>query len=443
MEQNKVLTGPIHTRLIALAAPLLAGNILQQCYNLVDSWMIGRFLGENAFAAVGVAGTVMNLLIFILNGFCAGISVIFGTLYGAGDLPGYRREAFTAAAFGSGFTLVFSGVGFCLCRPLLALIRTPAELREDAAGYLGVICLGLLATWLYNLLSVMLQSAGHTLPSLAFLAIATALNVGLDYLFLVILPLGTAGAALATVIAQVISALCCLGYLRRRHRELVCTAADRGLHRELLAQTLQYGFASALQTAGLYIGKLAVQGSVNLLGTASVAAFTAASRLEGFINSFGDSGAAAMSVLISQNRGAGNLERVRRGLREGLLLHIAASLVTGAALFLLAEWGVGLFVSSRAALEAGTSYLRWIAPFYVLCFIGCCQQGFFRGIGRLYVPAICSTGHIAIRCALAYWLTAKIGLPGLAIATGVGWVGAVVYQFWEERRPQTQAILKP
>lgn len=430
MKENPILEGEIQRQIILLALPLLLGNMLQQCYNIVDALIIGQFLGVEAFAAVGVAGTLMNLMIFVLNGFCTGVSVIFATLYGMGDSKKFRQEVFTALGFGGVFTLLISGLFFVGMNPLLELIRTPDGLREYVTEYLAVIAGGMIATCFYNLSSGILRSVGDTKAALMVLAAAVTANAVLDYLFVAVMCWGIAGAAYATVLSQMIAMIGCFLYLKKKYHNLICTRQDMGFHRELAEKTICFGFASALQESSLYIGKILVQGAVNGLGTSGIAAYTAASKLEGFANSFGDSGALAMSVLISQNYGAGKEMRVQEGIRKGVRMQLILGIAMSIILFFVAAPGVKLFlgVNQAEAVWQGAGYLKVVSLFYTLCFVGCALVGFFRGIGMIHVPVVGTTINITTRVLFSYLLIRRFGLSGLGLATGIGWIMVVGYQ---------------
>ena len=404
MDRTVVLTqGSIPRQLIWLALPLICGNILQQLYNTVDAFIIGRFLGGAAFGAVGVAGTVMNLFIFILSGCCTGIAVLFAQFYGSRDLASFRREGFLSLVFGLLLTAVLGLGGLVLLGPLLGLIQTPGELRPLVTEYLNVIFLGLPVTFLYNLGSAALRAAGNTLAALFPLMAAAALNVGLDILFVGGFSMGIAGAAVATVLAQGFAALLALGYLRWRMPQLLFGREDLHLDWDMLRRTASFGLVSALQQSAVYIGKLLVQGAVNSMGNEAINAYTAATRIEGFANSFGDSGAEAVSVFVAQNTGAGEKKRVKRGFFTGMALMIALGLTMSLIMFVGARASLTLMLgeSGLDALEGGMAYLRLIALVYVMCFIGSAYVGLYRGIGWVSVPVIGSSLQITIRVILA------------------------------------------
>ena len=217
MHSQTLTSGKISSQLVTLALPLLLGNIMQQLYNTADSLIISRCLGGGAFSAVGIAGTVMNLFIFVLSGFCIGVSILFGQYYGRGDLERFRREMSVSVLWGGAFTLLLSALFLAITGLVLRLIRTPDALAPYAAAYLRVITCGMICTYYYNLFSSVLRSVGDTSAALGFLLLAVCANIPLDLLFVAVLDWGTAGAAFATVLSQALSALCCLAYLRRRY----------------------------------------------------------------------------------------------------------------------------------------------------------------------------------------------------------------------------------
>ena len=440
MNRTTVLTqGSIPQQLIWLTLPLICGNILQQLYNTVDAFIIGRFLGSTAFGAVGVAGTVMNLFIFILSGCCTGIAVLFAQCYGSRDLAAFRREGFQALVFGLSVTVVLGLGGLTLLEPLLALIQTPENIEHLVTEYLTVIFLGLPVTFLYNLGSAALRAAGNTLAALFPLMAATALNVGLDILFVGGFSMGIAGAAVATVLAQGFAALLALGYLRWRMPQLLFGREDLHLDWDMLRRTASFGLVSALQQSAVYIGKLLVQGAVNSMGNEAINAYTAATRIEGFASSFGDSGAEAVSVFVAQNTGAGEKKRVKRGFFTGMALMIALGLTMSLIMFVGARASLTLMLgeSGLDALEGGMAYLRLIALVYVMCFIGSAYVGLYRGIGWVSVPVIGSSLQITIRVILAYALADSWGVAGVALATGIGWSAIITYQtvLYRVKRP--------
>ena len=353
---HDLTAGSIPQHMLRLAAPLILGNILQQLYNAVDAFILGRCAGGLEFAAVGIAGSVMNLFLFMITGACTGVSVIFAQLFGANDLETFRREHFLSLVFGLLCTLACSAIGF-LCLPLLLrVIQTPQELTGYVTAYLTVILISLPAAFVYNLYGALLRAIGRT---------------------------------------------------------------------------ARYSFVTGLHQSSLYIGKLLVQGAVNTGGTDMISAYTATTRIEGFANSFGDIGAAATSVLVAQNLGAGKPERVQKTFRSSLVLMLAMGLLSGLVMYLTAGATVGFMLGaySGPAFESGREYMQLISLFYIFCFTGNTFAGYFDGLGRVTIPFIGAASHIALRVVRSWLWIDSMGMRAVALATGIGWV--MVNLLWE------------
>nr|WP_326126302.1 MATE family efflux transporter [uncultured Oscillibacter sp.] len=434
--------GPIRRQMISLALPLLASNILQQLYNTVDVAIVGRCVGEEAFAAVGVAGSVMNLFLFLITGCCNGVGALFSQSRGAGDGGVFRREFFLASVFGGGASLALAALAALALPVLLTALRTPPEIADPAAVYLRVIFLGFLPAFAYQLGFAVLRSVGNTAAALGFLMASMAANLALDILFVAGFHWGIAGAAWATVLAQTLAAVCCQVYLRRRFSDLVFRRADMGCDPRLLGRIARFSLVSALHMCSLYIGKLLVQGTVNGLGAGAITAYTAATRVEGFANSFGDSGAASMSVFTGQNTGAGDGRRSRAGFFTGERLLAALGLVMSALMIAGAVPALSLVLpegSGEAVLAEAQGYLRLVACFYLFNFLGSGIVGYFQGRGLVNLPAMGAAGHITVRVVLSALLAPHMGLPAVALATGLGWVGVVSVWSFPLRRDLRRA----
>lgn len=435
---NQLTQGNISRQLIALSVPLLVGNILQQLYNTIDAVIVGNFVGDTAFAAVGVAGSVMNLFLFLISGGCDGVGTLLSQFYGAGDGPTFRREFYLSGLFGAGACVMLTALGLVVLSPLLDLLQTPANVAACAEDYLRIIFLGFPAAFAYHLASGVLRAVGNTRAALGFLALSMGANLILD---LALVPsMGTAGAALATVLAQALAAVLCVAYLRLRFPALMFHRADMVMDLPLLKRTARFSFVTALHMCSLYIGKLLVQGAVNSLGEEAIVAFTAATRIEGFANSFGDSGAAAVAVFTGQNTGAGEDGRVREGFRRGQRLLFFFGIFMSLVMILGAEPCLRLVLPAggTAALTPAMGYLRLVACFYLFNFLGSGQAGYFRGRGLVNIPVIGATGHISLRVLLSFLLAPAMGLPAVALATGLGWVGVVTFWSILVRRDQAR-----
>lgn len=421
--------GNIQTQFLALALPLLAGNILQQLYNTVDAVIVGKFVGDAAYAAVGVAGSVMNLFLFLISGACSGVCVLLSQFHGEGDGALFRRDFFLSAVFGAVCTLLLTVLGLSVLSPLLQALHTPEDVLACTHEYLQIVLWGLIVSFAYHLCSSVLRAVGNTRAALLFLSVSMATNLFLDLLFVGYFRTGVSGAAWATVGAQALSALLCVRYLIKRFPSLVFHREDMTYDGVLLRRTAYFSFSSALQMCGLYMGKLFVQGTVNSLGTNAIAAYTGATRIEGFANSFGNSGCAAMAVFIGQNTGAGNDQRIRKGFFQGESMLAGLGLAMSLGMLLSAPVLLPLVLPEHngASLDPAVDYLRLVACFYLFNFLGSGLSGYYQGRGRVRLPVIGSAGHITLRALLSWQLAPALSLPAVALATGIGWIGVVIY----------------
>lgn len=430
VDTNNLTQGPIRQQLISLAVPMLMGNILQQLYNTIDAVVVGAYVGDAAFAAVGVAGSVMNLFLFLISGSCSGAGVFMSQHHGAGNGAAFRRTFFLAACFGTLFTLALTLIALGTLPPLLRLLQTPADVLPYVTDFLRIIFLGFLAAFVYHLSAAVLRAVGKTRAALVFLMISMVLNILLALLFVAHFRWGVAGSALATVISQAAAAILCLGYLLLLFPQLIFHREDMVLDSSLLIRMFHFSSTSALHMCNLYIGKLLVQGTVNSLGTDAISAYTAATRIEGFANSFGDSGASSVSIFTGQNTGAKNKDRIRSGFLTGQKLLAAFGLFMSALMILAAVPSLKLVLpeGSENSLIPAVSYLRLIACFYLFNFLGSGLSGYFQGRGHVNVPVIGATSHISIRVVLSFLLAPRMGLAAVALASGLGWVWVVA--FW-------------
>ena len=422
--------GSIAKHLIHLTVPLIAGNILQQLYNTMDAFVVARYAGIREFAAIGVAGAVMNLFLFAIAGACIGIAVLLAQTYGAKNLKAFRNEHFIALTMGTLLSTAAGIAGALGAGPLLALLQTPADIFAFTQSYLHIVLLQTPAAFIYNFYCALFRATGRMKAALVILALAVCLNLGLDIIFVAYMGWGVAGAAWATCIAQSVSALLCILYLRATLPELMFHRENWGLHLPLLRRTAHYGFVTGLQQTGLYIGKLAVQGAVNSMGTATISAYTATTRIEAFVNSFGDSGASSTSVMVAQNYGAGNRERVALAFRKSLFLLSLLGIASSAVLWVAAEDASALLLGedSGTAFDDAVSYLRIIALFYILNFTGNTFAGYFDGVGRVSVTLLGTCTHIALRAVLCWIFISDFGLNAVAVLTGLGWI--LVNSIW-------------
>lgn len=429
-QTNTITEGSLYSQLIALTIPLVIGNILQQLYNLSDALVIARFAGTAEFSAVGVAGTVMNFFLFAIVGACNGFSVLFSQRYGAQDFSGFRRVHFCTMVTGLSLTILLSCICGLFLNGILRMMCTPTELMELAFTYLMWILLSLPAAFFYNFYAAILRAIGNTRAAMLILAASITVNLMLDLLLVGFFQWGVRGAAMATAVTQVFSAFVCFFALFRSHRELFAGKGDCRLDRDILSLSLRFGSVTALHQSGLYLGKMAVQAAINACGTAMIAAFTAASRIEGFANSFGDSNASATAILVGQNYGAKKRDRVELAFRSSRKLMACFGLLCSVLLAATAQTTVGWILDRQdtVAFQNAVSYLQTIALFYVFCFTGNSLVGYFNGIGKVSVPFLGSAFHILLRVILAWLTIRRYHLKAIAVATGIGWI--LINLFW-------------
>ena len=424
-------SGPILPQLLQLCLPLLCANVLQQLYNIINSLVVTRYIGDSAFAALGVAESVMNLFIYVITGACMGASVLIAQFYGEQNLPRLRQQLYVSAVLIGGCTLAAVILVQLFLPPLLALIQTPEELMADVVLYLRVILIGMLFTFTYNNLAATLRAVGDTKSALYFLLLSLGYN----------LAAGILGTALATASAQLLSSGLCFVYIRKMRPFLAVHRADMRMDPVLIHRTSSYAAVAALQQSSLYLGKLMIQSAVNgisLASTAPISAFTAATRVENFTQAFGISGCESIAIFVAQNQGAGKHRRALSGFVRGGALVISTGLIFSALLHLFAPAFSAVFLESGSgALALCSSYLRLMGWFYWLSFTGHTFVGWYRGTGRMNITFWGTTIQIVVRVVGAYLLVGRLGLDAVALATGLGWTVIVLFQltvFALERR---------
>ena len=436
---NQDLTrGPITRGLLRFAWPFMVGNLLQQLYNVVDTLIVGRYLGSDALGAVGSSYTLMTFLTSILLGLSMGSGVFFSICCGQRQQERLRRGMVLSFGLIAAVTAVLNAAVFLLLQPILTLLQVPASLRDLMGTYLFVIFFGIAATFLYNYFACLLRALGNSLAPLIFLAVSALLNIGLDLLFVLVFSWGVAGAAAATVIAQYVAGLglavyafvCCPAIRLRR--------TDFAYDRRDMREILRLSSLTSVQQSVMNFGILMVQGRVNSFGPAVMAAFAAAVKIDSFaympVQDFGN----AFSTFVAQNFGAGQEKRIRAGIRSA----VATAAIFGAALslavFLLARPLMLLFVRPEETeiLAVGVAYLRIEGSFYCLIGFLFLLYGYYRAMGRPGMSVVLTVISLGTRVALAYGLSAipAIGVTGIWVSVPIGWLLADLVGFAGDRR---------
>ena len=387
-----LMHGPIFRSLVLFMLPILISNLFQQLYNTVDTMIVGNVLGDTALAAIGSCGAIYELLVGFGLGIGNGLAIVAARAYGAQDEDLLKRTVAGSLVIGLMASLTITTAGFFGLRPLLQLLDTPAEILEDAYRYIIVIDLGVLVMFLYNLCAGLLRAIGNSVMPLVFLLISSALNVGLDLWFIAGVGMGVRGAAVATVIAQGISVVLCILYVMRRVPLLLPArrhwAVGQHLYWELFSQSISMGLMSSIVSAGSVV----LQYGINGLGTLTIAGHTAARKLFSFTNMPLISMANAGSTFVSQNRGAAQPERVRKGMRTMYLCSVVIMAANMVLMQLFARQLVQLISGSTAplVLENGARYLMWNAPFYAVLGVLLCTRYALQSLGQKVLPLFSS-----------------------------------------------------
>ena len=426
--------GGVTRSILAFSLPLMVGNLFQQCYNVADTLIVGRFIGPQALAAVGASFTLMTFLTSVLLGLCMGSGVVFSFYYGAGDTPRLRLSFSHAFLLILAVTAVIQAGGLLFLDGILRLLRVDPLVYGRTRAYLAVVLWGTALVALYNFCCAVLRSMGNSTTPLVFLILSSLLNVGLDYLLVVPMGLDVYGAGLATVISQGAAAALALGYCLLRAPRARPGRDMLRFDREILTRVSRLSFLACLQQSIMNFGILMIQGLVNSFGVTVMAGFAAAVKIDNFaympMQDFGN----AFSTFVAQNRGAGQARRVEEGRRSALRLILITGAAISLAVCLGAEALVGAFVgrSERAVVAAGVGYLRVVGPCYCLIGILFLLYGFYRGLDRAGMSVVLTVISLGTRVALAYALAPRLGVGIVWWAIPTGWaladaVGLVYY----------------
>lgn len=432
VKSHDMTRGKILSPLIFFTIPLVLGNLFQLTYNAADSVIVGKYIGEEALAAVGTSTPVMNLAILLISGMCMGASVLMSSQYGAGDYELLKRQISTTLLSGCGFSVCFSLLMMLLAEPVLYLIRVPEEVIPLAAAYLRTIFLGLIFTFIYNFLANTMRALGDSRTPLYFLMVSAFLNVFGDILLVAHFRMGVTGSAVSTVISEALCCLLCGLYIKKRIPLLCLGKKWLVFDRKLIRKTISYGSTSAMQQVCLQIGKILIQSMVNTQGVSVIAAFTAVNRVDDFAYTPQQNIGHAMTTFIAQNRGAGKKARIRKGFRGGIFMELVYSAFLLIVIYTAAPGIMKLFAENGDAgvVELGVEYLHMIAFMYFLPGLTNGIQGFFRGIGdmkvTLYSTFMNMLGRvIAVFLMLRVW---NFGFASLAWANMAGWIVMMLFE---------------
>lgn len=441
--QHDLTKGPIASSMLRFAFPMILGNLLQQCYNVADTFIVGRFLGANALAAVGSAYTLMTFLTSLFMGLCMGSGVLFSVYFGRKDMEELKKSMFLSFSMISLLTLALNIAVFQCIDLILVWLNIPVSILPLFREYIWIIFWGIAGTFLYNYAAALLRALGNSSVPLVFLGISAFLNLFLDLWFVIGLSWGIAGAAIATVIAQLVSGIGIVGYVLLRYPELRISRRHICWNKHLLLEIAHCSFLTCLQQSVMNLGILMVQGLVNSFGPVIMAAFAAAVKIDSLaylpVQDFGN----AFSTFIAQNHGAGQEERNRKGIKVAVATSIIFSVILSLIVCIFARPLLQLFVAPEETeiLAVGVQYLRIEGAFY--WGIGCLFlfYGLFRGIQKPGVSLILTIISLGTRVVLAYVLSSVtwIGVTGIWMAVPIGWVladlvGFICYRMYGHKK---------
>lgn len=380
--------GPIARRLIAFALPLFLGNLFQQLYNAADSLIVGNFLGSEALAAVSSSSSLIQLMVGLVSGIAVGAGVVIARFYGARDIERVQKTIHTLLAFGITAGLALMAVGTVFTPVLLRMMGTPPAVLPSSISYFRTYFLGSLAFVLYNICMGILQSVGDSRHPLQYLILSSLVNIALDLLFVAVFKWGVSSAAAATVISQFLSMALCLLRLTRSARDYRVNLRAIRFERRALIDILQNGLPAGLQHSIISLANVVVQSNINAFGAAAMAGCGAHSRIEGFgflpVSCF----TMALTTFVSQNLGAKKYDRVKKGIRVGLLCSVVIAQTLALGIYLFSPTLIGLFTDDPQSVAFGVLHQRTTTPFFFLLAYSHCMAAIFRGAGKASVPML-------------------------------------------------------
>lgn len=429
--------------IVSFAVPMIIGNIFQQLYNVVDSIVVGHYIGTGALAAVGSSFTLMVFITSILIGLCMGSSIVFSQFFGAKNYEDLKDSISTSFIFISITSIVLCLFCILFIDNIIRLMNTPAELVEDTKNYLFIIFLGIFFTFLYNWSAGLLRALGNSKTPLYFLILAALTNVVLDLVFILYFNMGIEGAAVATVIAQFLSAILCFTYCLKKLDFLKFKLKKISFSKRIFLLTANYSLLTSIQQSVMNFGILMIQGLVNSFGAVTMAAFAAAVKVDSFaympVQDFGN----AFATYIAQNKGAQKSRRIHDGIKVSLILITLFCLLITGAVWLLSDKLMLIFVNQTetAVISIGGHYLRVVSTFYCLIGYLFMLYGLYRGLGNVKMSIWLTAVSLGTRVALAYTLAPIFSLDGIWWAIPIGWLLADIVGLVYYKKIQSKATL--
>lgn len=417
--------------ILGFSVPLLFGFLFQQFYNLVDTLIVGRFLGVEALAAVGATGSLNFLIIGFCMGVCNGFAIPLAHKFGAGDYRGLRAFMMNAVYLAVIFAAVMTIFTVVFCKPILRLMRTPDNIIDDSYVYIVIIFAGIPATYLYNLISGVIRSMGDSRTPVVFLTLSSVMNIALDLILIIVAEMGVAGAALATVISQAVSGIGCLIYSLKKFEILHTNEEERRINASYMKTLCGMGVPMGLQYSITAIGSVILQSAVNTLGSNAVASMTAGSKIGMFFCCPFDALGSTMATYGGQNVGAKKMERIKEGLKSCSLLGIVYSVFAFIVLFFAGKYLALFFVESAEAEVIGNVqlFLTINSAFYIpLAFVNIVRF-LIQGMGYSKFAILAGVFEMVARALVGFAFVPVFGFPAACFASPVAWIFADCFLF--------------
>ena len=437
-------SGNVYGLLIRFAVPLLLGNLFQQLYNTVDTWVVGNYVGKEAFSAVGTVSPIINMLIGTFLGLSVGAGVVISQYYGARQEDKVSETVHTALVMTAILGVLFTFIGVLMTPPMLRLMKTPAEVFPEAKRYLTIYFSGIFGLLLYNMGAGILRAVGDSQRPFYFLVLSTTLNIGLDLLFVIVFHMGVAGVAYATIIAQGLSAVLVLLLLMRAKNCVRVSLRALKLHMDPLKKIVKVGVPAALQRAITSFSNVFVQSYINYFGADVMGGWTAYTKVDAFLFLPMLSVASGATTFVGQNLGVNNVERARKGVRAAMVIAMACNLIIMVPVIVFAPALVRFFNGTPEVITYGTLFLRMMSPFYVLTCVNQILAGSLRGAGDSKTPMFIMLGSFVLfRQIYLFVVTHFISnaIVPVAISAPAGWLvcsiaTVIYYKFahWEKHR---------
>ena len=414
--------------IISFCIPMMLGNILQQLYNVVDTVIVERYLGDNAVGAVGSTGSICFLIIGFATGICSGFGILVAKAYGAGNYSVMRKYAVNSMYLCGGVSVLLTVLTLIFTRPILVLMNTPDDIIEQAYQFLFITFAGLTVTILYNILSCIMRALGDSRSPLIFLGISTVLNIFLDITFIKIFKAGVGGAATATIISQFIASVLCLYYIKKKFDILMPSKEELKFEPKMSFELVSIGVPMALQFSITAIGTIIIQNEINKLGTNYVIAVTAAAKIQNIVAGPMECLGVTLATYCGQNKGARKYDRIAVGLKRGVIISLIYCVFAWAFTNLLGKYIALLFIDSQntVVIDLAMYYLRIITAFFPFLGVLFVFRNALQGLGYSMLPMTAGITELAARVLAARILVAIIGFTGVCLAGPSAWFAADV-----------------